>query len=241
MNEGREVEDCGLEYFEIRSRVVEDADWRLDATSYDKTVLEYLELADSWREGTVRLKDAATEIFNLPRFKRVYATPDEGWPYLSPADLFLFRVAARKYMSKTATPPNPTRFFAKSGWLLITCSGTLGRVRLATERTARFFLSHDLIRFVPGADIPVGYVYAFLCSRYGQAILRGPAYGMTVDHIEPHHIKDVPLVLVEPETQQAIHEKVSRAAELRDEASRLEDEAIQLFEERLDPGPDSRK
>lgn len=174
------------------------------------------------------------DVFNLPRFKRVYAEDaTAGRPYLSASEVLFFRPPMTRFLSKAMSPPNADRHFARAGWIILTCSGTVGRVIYATKTLEPFFLTHDLIRIVPRPDLPAGYLFAFLSSWVGQALLAKDQYGAAVPHIEPGHVKPIPVPLLDERLQKAIHEKVEEAARLRNEANELLDRAEALFHQEL--------
>jgi restriction endonuclease S subunit len=119
----------------------------------------------------------------------------------------------------------------KEGWILITCSGTLGNViytnRLFKERIA----THDIIRVIPkNKDIKEGFLYAYLSSKYGYALITQSSYGGVVKHIEPHHIANLPVPIFPSEKQQKIHELITQSSELRVEAGELIEEATNNFQ-----------
>lgn len=103
------------------------------------------------------------------------------------------------------------RFFVEEGWILVTCSGSLGRVLLVTKSLSNIFFSHDLIRIVPKKETLKGYLYAYLNSWVGQTFLKRDRYGGWVKHIEPDQIKSIPVILPPREVREEIHRKVIEA------------------------------
>jgi type I restriction enzyme S subunit len=59
------------------------------------------------------------------------------------------------------------------------------------------------------------------------------SYGGVIQHIEPHHIKDLPIPLLPEKQQEEIHQLIVDAAQLRVEANRLLSEAVAYFEEKI--------
>ena len=88
-----------------------------------------------------------------------------------------------------------------------------------------------MIRCVPGSEsVLAGYLYAFLSSTPAQVLIRQRTYGSVVQHIEPAHIADLPVPILDKPVQLRISELVARAAEGRALASRLLDEAGAWFD-----------
>lgn len=83
------------------------------------------------------------------------------------------------------------KMILRRGMILITRSGTVGRVVYATAYHDGAVGTEDVIRVVIENEALRGYVYQFLLSRFGQDQLRRNIYGAIVDHIEPDHVKDV--------------------------------------------------
>ncbi len=87
------------------------------------------------------------------------------------------------------------RHAAREGELLITRSGTLGRVMIVGRTLLGKILSDDLIR-VWIDDVRLrALVFAFLRSQSGQDQLLRNEYGTVQQHLEPQHIADVQLPL----------------------------------------------
>jgi type I restriction enzyme S subunit len=92
-------------------------------------------------------------------------------------------------------------------------------------------LSHDAIRVAADAEeVLPGFLFAFLSSRDAQAMIRQRTYGSVVQHIEPHHLADLPVPLLDDRTQRDIHGLVEQAASARSVATRLLDEAAAHFD-----------
>lgn len=161
------------------------------------------------------------------RFKRVYATSKEaGTPFLTASAALHFRPISDKLLAKSSS--NYDECIIDKGTLLLTRSGTVGRPTIVTEYLSKFALSDDLIR-VKTAKMKTGYLYAYLLSWVGQTLITKDQYGSAIKHLEPHHIGNIPVPLIDDDDQKAIHDKVIKAFNLRDEANTLLDEADTLL------------
>jgi type I restriction enzyme, S subunit len=198
---------------------------RLDAGYYAADAMRALSLIEHFGGPTQKLQELVEACFVLGRFKRVYASSEgEGWPYLSATEALSFRPTSERWIARDHAPKDAQLHFPKQGWVLLSASGTVGRVILVTNRLQRFFLTHDLIRIIP-SNVPVGYLYTYLRSWIGQALLTKDQYGSSIKHLEPHHIETIEVPLLPEEMQAQLHELIYKAYAYRDEANRLLDQA----------------
>lgn len=219
--------------FFVGTRWLTDDDCRLDASFYaDEAVAARRAVEDSGFDIKLLGDPAiAQPPFWPSRFKRIYTDdPNEGYPFLQASQTLMFQPKSERWLARSKAP-NAEDYFAKKGWILVTRSGVVGRCILVSKRLARFFLSEDLIRIVP--TLPAGYLYAYLSSWIGQALMVKEQYGMTVTHLEPHHLARLPVPLLPATEQQAIHERIMTAYRLRDEANDLLDQANELLHTEL--------
>ncbi|NJL57649.1 restriction endonuclease subunit S [bacterium] len=118
------------------------------------------------------------------------------------------------------------------GWTLITCSGTIGRMVYSRADMKGMAGSQHFMRVVPDrTKIPPGYLYAYLSSKFGVPLVVSGTYGAIIQHIEPHHIADLPVPRLGDAIEAEVHELVEEAAKLRTQASALLYSAIQKLED----------
>lgn len=176
------------------------------------------------------------EAHNAFRFRRIWVAPDHGVPFLSSADIIEMRPAAEHFISRRLTK-RLDHLRIRPWDVLISCSGTVGNVGLAGPRIAGWALSQDAIRLRATDPEIAGYVTAFLRSRAGRVQLTQAAYGSVVVHIEPEHLERVVVPALPLMQMRTLGHEMRRAAELRDEANALLDQADALLHERLDLRP----
>ncbi len=148
-----------------------------------------------------RLGDIA-RVFNGPRFKRPYAdmgvtSGDTIRKYFTGTALTQLNSDNVKYLdSAKATPQVKKQLDALTiykGYILVSDSGTLGRVTYALTQHDGHVATNNLIRIVVD-DIPLrGYLYEFLRSELGQSLMLKNAYGTNQEHLEPDIIADIPI------------------------------------------------
>jgi len=118
--------------------------------------------------------------------------------------------------------------------ILVTCSGTIGNSVYVNATFGESVGSPDLLRIEANtARILPGYLYAFLNSPTGKALIKQKTYGAVVPHIEAHHVVDLPIPRLEPTIEERIHALVERAAALRVEAQVSRRRALTLASDLL--------
>jgi len=180
---------------------------------------------DGW---TVERLAQIAEVFNGPRFKRPYA--DKGVTRGSQIVRYFTGNAVTqtkgeniKYLDLGKAKPVQIKMINKlylhRGMILITDSGTVGRVVYSTRYHEGAIGTNNLIRVVIPDDALRGYVYQFLSSRLGQDQLRANVYGAIVDHLEPSDVKNV--VVPIPTNRKLLEEiglPVIKSIELQEQA-----------------------
>lgn len=160
------------------------------------------------------------------RFARCYVrNPLHGVPFLGPSEMQLADLNGLPLVSAVRTA-NLDALRVHQGWILVSRSGAIGNFCYVRKDMNGLVGSDDIIRIVPRpGGAPSGYIYAFLRSDIGIAMLRRSTYGAVIQHIEPEHIADLPVPRLPTSGEQAIHEHVEEAASKRAEANGLLDQA----------------
>jgi len=204
---------------------------RLDAGYYTAKANAALRAVKDCGFEVQPLEKLTEPLYYPGRFKRVYAkNPENGTPFLTASEMLHFRPTSAEYLANNTSAVEICR--VQQGWILITRSGTVGRCVIVGKRLATFAITDDAIR-VRAKNVPCGYLYAYLSSWIGQALISKDQYGSAIKHLEPHHLAGVPVPLLPEEIQAEIHAKIMRAYALRDEANALLDEADELLHEKL--------
>jgi hypothetical protein len=178
-----------------------------------------------------KVGDLSVGTFNPPPIKRIF-TDDarKGTPYMLPQEMFDFYWAAKKYVLADKMKDIDS-WFLKSGWIVLTQSGSVGKPYYATESDENIILSQNAIRIPPTDGEKSGYLYAYLSTWIGQTLLKKDEFGITVKHIMPHHVDSIPVPVISEKKQLEISRKVQSAFELRAEAIKLLNEAKALVYE----------
>ncbi|AZB17517.1 restriction endonuclease subunit S [Chryseobacterium indologenes] len=182
----------------------------------------------------VSLKEETSELFKGDIHKRVYVKfPENGVMFYTASDLFKSDLNSGKYLSKKYSP-HLKELELKKDWILVTRSGTLGKVFYTTSDYEGKIGTDDLLRIKPAQrNIKKGYLYAFLSSKYGYGLLTQSSYGGVVKHIEPHHIEDIDVPVLPKKCQSQIDDLITEATNLRVQANKLLTKAQNYFDEML--------
>lgn len=196
--------------------------FRLDAKPYISGALEAKKMLERL-PGTVPLASVTSGhnggIFNGPMFRRVYLTdPEHSVPFLGSRDMMAADLAGLPRLRKSdATSAALSYLQIKPGMTLISCSGFYaGRRAYVRPDMGGCWSSQHTLKVQPDAEkIRSGYLYAFLLSRFGEALVRGSVYGSAVKHIEPQHLVSLPVPRLGAAQEERIHRLVELSARLR--------------------------
>lgn len=166
------------------------------------------------------------------RLKRTSVNPDKGVPFLSSSEIISLRPRVERYLSRKLTP-KIDQFLIEMWDVLISRSGTIGNIGLASATLAGKALSEHAIRLRASDADTAGYITAFLRSRYGRPQLTQATYGSVVVHIEPEHLTRILIPDLHPLCRISIGKLMCEAGLLRDKANHLLDEADELLHEKL--------
>jgi len=169
------------------------------------------------------------------RFTRVYVQEGQGAVYFTGKRILELDPSDKKYLAFARHADRIRDQLAiRENMLLVTSSGTLGKVALVPRHWDGWTMTHDIVRLVFASNDLPGYVWVFLRSAYGQELLRRYRYGAVVGHIEAEHVLKLPVPLPkDPATQAQINRLALEANAKRTEAYHVEQEAIRIVNEEV--------
>lgn len=228
-----------VEAFEVDIGVVrESAGLRLDASHYNATLVRAMQALRETGMALKTLGEVTSRIFIPPRFRRIYVEQQFGLPFVQGSHLVHFQPAGLKYISKRAHR-DIEQWVIREGWVLVTRSGTVGRVMLAPTSWDGWGASEHIMRIVPkkSSDCPSGYLYAFLRSFVGQAQLTSRIYGAVVDEITENHARSIriPIPASEDEYRRVreIDRLVKDSVAMRESAKALDVRSLEKMRDLL--------
>lgn len=164
------------------------------------------------------VRDVSSDIFIGGRSRRLYVTePTSGVQFLSSSDMLLADLTTVPFVSHKQ--PGLEGLILQRGWTLISRSGTIGKVVYANDDLAGKAASEHIMRVVPNARILPGYLFAWLASPAGVALIKQNTFGSVIPTIEPAYVADLPVPRLDERLEISIHEQVERAAAKRCEAN----------------------
>lgn len=207
---------------------------RFDASFHVPVARTAVKLLRDGKYEPVQLGSITANIFIPTRFKRIYAPKEYGVPFLQGSHLPQMRPYDLKYISLKANAKHIDECLVRTGYVLVTRSGTIGRIGLVSSYMDKWAATDDLVRIVPDyTKGHPGYIAAFLMTPYGQHQLTAKIYGGVISHLEVSHVESVLVPNPPMDIQTLIGERLVQAFEKKDEASAIEEVAIRKVESLL--------
>ena len=195
--------------------------------SEGKDIDKYIKEHYEWKS----LGEVCSNISRPDIFKRYYVK--NGITFLGGADIFLATPDSEKRLSKTKTE-NISQLVIKEGTILLPRSGTIGNVAWAHAGHAQKLASEHVIRLLPNDILRAGYVYAFLASKYGKLLIQRYIFGSVIQHVEPPHLKLIPVPIIDQKTMDDIHDKIMIYSSAMGKAIEFERKAILMVEQEIE-------
>lgn len=202
---------------------------RFEASLYRdsaKSIVTAIETLFEYR----RIGDLTLNIYTEGIFKREYVPA--GFPFLMGSDILRAIPTASKYISQRQAA-NKKELFVKPGWILMTCSGSVGDVVYVDKQLASFIYTHDLIRIVPKDNRTQLYLFGFLSSTIGKQLVNHYKYGSVIQHLESFHVADIPVPILQENYEQIINLTQQYVSSI-EESKQLELDAIAMVEAEIE-------
>ena len=124
------------------------------------------------------------------------------------------------------------KHFVEKDWILITRSGTTGRVVMVNDQMDGKMVTEHVIRVICDKEqVDPYYVYAILASdKIGRQLLDKGIYASVVDHISPQFVSTIPIPRLSPEKEKEIADKVREAERERAKANKIMADEIDKVE-----------
>lgn len=189
---------------------------------YDDFIKNHL----PWRS----LGDLSKSIWRPSIVSRMYVK--DGISFLGGTDLFLSIPDSKKKLSRKA--PNLEDYFIEDGWIMLPRSGTIGDVVYTNEQHAHKLASEDIIRINLNGVLKSGFVFSFLSSRIGKALIQRPIFGSVIQHVEPPLLSVIPIPIFDTELMDQIADLAETHRTCWGAAAKKELEAISLVEQEIE-------
>ena len=170
------------------------------------------------------------------RFKRVYVEEGSGGvTFIGGKQIFELDPSNKKFLSLTHHGDRiRNQLTLTENMLLITCSGTIGKVAIVPKHWGGWTANQHIIRVVPANDKIAGYLYAWLASDYAYQLITRHTHGAVVDEINDTQVAAIAVPLLKDEnTQHKINDAVLEANLKRTEAYNLEQKALKILDKQV--------
>ena len=180
----------------------------------------------------LNLGNVTERIWHAGRWKRVYVdNPKTGITLLGSSAMLKGDLSHEKLISKKYTDDIPDKFL-QAGWILISCSGTIGNCAFTNAQHAGKLASQHVIRLKPNNILGAGLIYAYLASKYGYVMLTQGTSGSVIQHIEPENVEVIPIPNFPDSFKSEINQLIQDSSKLRDEAMYELEVADKLLKEK---------
>lgn len=234
-NDFQEIEasESTLKYCTVSLSDVISRGKRLDASVFD---VEAKQARTTIEHGKYPVKmiggdNGLASSYVCGRFKRIWVDKSD-LPIFQPSSITDVYPTPDGYISQK-TQTNIEALRLHKGQVLMTCSGTIGKLSYVSETLDNQIFSHDLLRINSNDPFDAGYLYAYLKSATGNKILLTNSYGAVITHIEPEHLATVPIPDAPAIIKKRINNLIVESYKLRDESNALIDEATYLLAKEL--------
>lgn len=211
----------------INNRIIQTHNYRFEGKHY---LNEYSFLSLQLEENIDRcmtLGDIA-HAFNPPVFKRQFCkkTP-RSVQYFQSSDVQNANEFSNTYVFRGQA--ESLNLLVNKGDVLVTGFGTIGNIRLVSKFQDLVCYANNVCRIRANEDIPQGYLYAVLSSKYGYAQLNKNASGSVVRYIEAPGIKKTLIPNFPKSFQVEVDNFIQESAKLREEATDALEEAHKIL------------
>lgn len=209
---------------------------RIDASYHIPIVDAIVEHMKRYAAEVTTVGDSrvSKDVILPPRFARVYVEEGYGNVLIGGKQIHELDPAVKKYLSKTKHKALMQKLEVSQNTILITRSGTIGKVVLVPKHWEHWVPSDHIIRVVPANKDIAGYLSVFLASDYGYRLITHYTYGSVVDEIDDTHVSSIPFpILKDADVQKQINELALKANEKRYEAYMLEQQALKIIDKEV--------
>ena len=211
-------------------------DGRADASYHIPIIDAIIKHLEQYAEEVTKIEDPriSSNVLLPPRFARVYVDEGYGRVLIGGKQLYELDPSGKKYLSNAKHKQLLDQLEVHQNTVLITRSGTIGKVAFVPKHWEHWIPSDHIIRVVPTNDDIAGYLYIFLMSDYGYHLITRYTYGSVVDEIDDNHVRQIAIPLLKNKTiQKQINDLALLANDKRYEAYKLEQEALSIMDKEV--------
>lgn len=207
---------------------------RFDVSYHLPEIKEILSLISQQAAEVTTLGDprVSKEIILAGVFKRTYVDESSGIPFLGGRDITQLAPKVDKYLSYSIHKDRIHKELEVfENYILISDRGTIGKVQIVPRHWNGWAVSQNIIKLLPASLDIAGYIFIYLQTELGQALIKRETYGAVVDMIDDDNVSSIPIPLLKDKaTQSRINDLVLQANALRYEAYLKEQDALRQME-----------
>ena len=175
-------------------------------------------------KGRFELLSRLAQLFLPNRFERIWAADQHhGTPYFNATDLLpLFALgepAQVRFLSDQSNT-DVNELIVREGWLLMTCSGTIGRTYYVPRRLDGWAATHDLVRIVPREPDMTGYLLAWCMTDAARGQIHRHVHGGQITHVTAEQVGQLEVPMLSPKKIGKISQRTMAALDQRESSIR---------------------
>ena len=184
-----DIEDFSNETtFAVR---LSDLSGRLDASYHDPIVGKLNRHLSKYAAEVTTIDDPriSSAVILPGRFRRVYVDEGYGRVFIGGKQIHELDPSNKKYLSIVYHGDRiSNQLELRENMILITRSGTIGKVVLVPKHWKDWIASEHIVRVVPASVNIAGYLSIFLAIDYGRKLICRSTYGAVVDEIDDKQV-----------------------------------------------------
>lgn len=215
-----------------------DLNGRLEASYHDPIAEQAIKNLHATSSEITELGDrrVTREVQAVTKFRKRVYVEQGGIPLLGGKQLFQVDPVGVKGLARGAHTKDLPEIGLKRNMILVTCSGTIGRVQIIPSYMEKWTANQHSLRCIAASDMNPGYLYAWLASEYGKKLITRFSYGSVILEIDKEMLGSVPVPLADESTRKEIGDLVLKANDIRNEAWEKERTAITQLEQVVERG-----
>lgn len=180
-------------------------------------------------------EDISADVILPGRFARTYVEEGQGTLFFGGKQINELEPSVKKYLSLALHNKRiENELKLQENMVLITRSGTIGRVNIVPHHWENWIINEHVIRVKPKNTDIAGYLYCWLNSNYGKVLIERYTYGSVVNEIDTNHVCNIDIPIIKShEILRQINNLILQANKKRYEAYILEQKAIKMVNEKV--------
>lgn len=180
-------------------------------------------------------EDISADVILPGRFARTYVEEGQGTLFFGGKQINELEPSVKKYLSLALHNKRiENELKLQENMVLITRSGTIGRVNIVPHHWENWIINEHVIRVKPKNTYIAGYLYCWLNSNYGKVLIERYTYGSVVNEIDTNHVCNIDIPIIKShEILRQINNLILQANKKRYEAYILEQKAIKMVNEKV--------